>query len=110
TGAGSGIGRATAIMLAISPTAELGLPLLLRRDPPRGRVGPGDVPWVRYIVEFPIRVRRAGVRFTEIPSPQRRRAAGRSKVNAFGMTETAPVGVLTPARGHFGWGMSERMT
>ena len=36
-----------------------------------------------YIVEFLIKAHRAGVKFAEIPSAERRRTAGESKVNAF---------------------------
>jgi len=40
-------------------------------------------PGFEYIVEFLIRAHRAGFAFAEIPSAERPRTAGRSKVNAF---------------------------
>ena len=53
----------------------------MRRDVVRSIVA--DSPGFEYIVEFLIKAQRAGFKFAEIPSAEKARPAGKSKVNAF---------------------------
>ena len=39
-------------------------------------------PGYEYCMEFPIKVHKAGLKYTEIPSYEKKRIAGQSKVNA----------------------------